>query len=90
LHREEPNCAVRGDWERYDHYLDFLEDAIAQSKEREQTTDSEASLKVKIKDAGKRSYEPRLERKKYRRNSKRKRNQELQEWRKEIEDAEEI
>jgi len=90
LHREEPNCAVRGDWERYHHYLEFLEDAIAQSKQREQTTDSEASLKVKIKDAGKRSYEPRLERKKYRRNSKRKRNQELQEWRKEIEDAEEI
>jgi ribosome biogenesis GTPase len=23
LHRDEPNCAVRGDWERYEHYLDF-------------------------------------------------------------------
>ena len=24
LHRDEPNCAVRGDWERYEHYLKFL------------------------------------------------------------------
>ncbi|MFM6356702.1 MAG: small ribosomal subunit biogenesis GTPase RsgA, partial [Planktothrix sp.] len=25
LHRDEPNCIVRGDWERYPIYLDFLE-----------------------------------------------------------------
>ena len=25
LHRDEPNCVVRGDWERYEHYLEFLE-----------------------------------------------------------------
>lgn len=28
-HRDEPNCVVRGDWERYPHYLDFLESAEA-------------------------------------------------------------
>jgi len=90
LHRQEPNCVVRGDWERYAHYLAFLEEVIAQSREQEQTTDAEASLKVKIKAAGERSYEPRLERKKYRRHSKRQRNQELEQWRKNIEDWEEI
>ncbi|MEC4853981.1 MAG: small ribosomal subunit biogenesis GTPase RsgA, partial [Jaaginema sp. PMC 1079.18] len=26
LHRDEPNCVVRGDWERYEHYLKFLEE----------------------------------------------------------------
>ncbi|HBQ99208.1 MAG TPA: ribosome small subunit-dependent GTPase A, partial [Cyanobacteria bacterium UBA11691] len=29
LHREEPDCAIRGDWERYEHYLMFLQEAIA-------------------------------------------------------------
>ena len=86
LHRDEPNCVVRGDWERYEHYLDFLESAIAQATERKQTTDQEDSLKVKMKSSGEREYEPRLERKKYRRNSREQQNQELQEWRKEIED----
>ncbi len=90
LHRDEPNCIVRGDWERYDHYLQLLDSAIAQTTQREQTSDAEDSVKVKIKASGKRSYEPRLEPKKYRRNSKRKRNQELQQWCKEIEESEEF
>ncbi len=90
LHRDEPNCVVRGDWERYEHYLEFLESAIAQSIEREQTTDAEESLKVKMKGSGERRYEPRLERKKYRRDSRRQQNQDLQEWCKDWEDAEEL
>jgi ribosome biogenesis GTPase len=90
LHRDEPNCAVRGDWERYEHYLAFLESAIAQSIEREQTTDAEESLKVKMKGSGECRYEPRLERKKYRRDSRRQQNQDLQEWCKDWEDAEEL
>jgi len=84
FHQQEPNCVVRGNWERYDHYLKFLEEVIAQTTERKQTSDTEHSLKVKIKASGKPSYEPRLEPKKYRRHSKRKRNQELQEWCKDL------
>lgn len=87
LHRDEPNCVVRGDWERYEHYLDFLETSIEQQMEREHTTDADESLKVKIKGSGERSYEPRLERKKYRRHSRKQRNQQLQEWSKDIEDT---
>ena len=90
LHRDEPNCAVRGEWERYEHYLEFLESAIAQSAEREQTTDAEDSLKVKMKGSGERYYEPRLERKKYRRDSRRQQNQDLQEWCKDLEDVEDF
>ena len=86
LHREEPNCAVRGNWERYEHYLEFLESAIAQTTEKQQTSNAEDSLKVKTKRAGKNHYEPRLEPKKYRRGSRRQQNQELQEWCKDIED----
>lgn len=84
LHRDEPNCVVRGEWERYEHYLIFLEGAIAQSTEREQTTTADESLKAKSKGAGEQTYEPRLERKKYRRHSRKQRNQELQEWYKDV------
>ncbi|MFP4134152.1 MAG: small ribosomal subunit biogenesis GTPase RsgA [Halothece sp.] len=87
LHRDEPNCVVRGYWERYEHYLEFLESAIAQTTEKEQTTDAEDSLKVKSKRAGKSHYEPRLEPKKYRRGSRRQQNQDLQEWCKDIEEG---
>ncbi len=32
LHRDEPECVVRGDWERYQHYLNFLEEASTRQK----------------------------------------------------------
>jgi ribosome biogenesis GTPase / thiamine phosphate phosphatase len=41
---------------------------------------------VKMKSSGERTYEPRLERKKYRRHSRKQQHQQLEEWRKEIED----
>lgn len=78
LHRDEPNCAVRGDWERYEHYLKFLEEAIARQEALQKTPDEESSLKLKIKGDGEQSYEPRLESKKYRRSSRRARTQNLQ------------
>ena len=86
LHRDEPDCVVRGEWERYEHYLEFLGSSIEQLEAREHTTDLEDSFKLKIKSSGERSYEPRLERKKYRRDSRRQRNQDLQEWCKDLED----
>lgn len=78
LHREEPNCEVRGDWERYEHYLRFLEEAIALREARQQTPDRESSTKLKMGEAGQHEYEPRLESKKYRRTSRRQRHQSLQ------------
>lgn len=79
LHRDEPNCAVRGDWERYEHYLTFLEDAIAYQEAINHQADPEATLKLKTKGKGGKQYEPKLEAKKYRRQSRRTQLQALQE-----------
>lgn len=77
LHRDEPDCVVRGDWERYEFYLAFLEEAIARQSALNKTPDQESSLKVKIKNEGKKQFEPRLETKKYRRSSRREKHQNL-------------
>lgn len=79
LHRNEPNCVVRGDWERYPHYLQFLEEAIFRQEKLQKRPDPESAVKVKIKEAGQRQYEPKLESKKYRRQSRRVKHQKLQE-----------
>ncbi|MCP6758999.1 MAG: small ribosomal subunit biogenesis GTPase RsgA [Fischerella sp. CENA71] len=79
LHRDEPDCAVRGDWERYQHYLEFLEEAIARQSQLNQQADQESTIKVKTKGKGKQKYEPKLETKKYRQKSRRTQLQELQE-----------
>lgn len=76
-HRDEPNCVVRGDWERYEHYLVFLEEAIARQQTREQTPNQESTMKLKIKESGQHQYEPKLETKKYRRTSRRAKHQSL-------------
>lgn len=78
LHRDEPNCAVRGDWERYEHYLDFLQTAISRQQELTALGDAESNVKLKSRRAGQQQYEPKLETKKYRRPSRRTRQQELQ------------
>lgn len=79
LHRDEPNCAVRSDWERYEHYLKFLDDAIARQAALNQRPDSESQLKQKIKAAGQQQYEPKLRTKRYRRLSRRTQHQALEE-----------
>ena len=79
LHRDEPNCAVRGDWERYEHYLAFLETAIARQVGVQQQLTEEVTLKLKIKKSGQHQYEPKLESKKYRRHSRREKHQILHE-----------
>jgi ribosome biogenesis GTPase len=79
LHRDEPNCIVRGDWERYEHYLKFVEEVITHQEVLQQKRDEESSLKLKIKGSGKHYYEPKLESKKYRRSSRRERHQTLHE-----------
>lgn len=86
LHRNEPNCVVRGDWERYEHYLDFLDEAIAQQEAVNQLSDPESTVKLKTKGKGQPQYEPKLETKKYRRCSRRAQQQALKELYKDIED----
>lgn len=78
LHRDEPNCAVRGDWERYEHYLLFLEEAIAHQEAVERSGDAESAFKAKTGEAGHVQYEPKLESKKYRRQSRKTQRQSLQ------------
>ena len=84
LHRDEPNCAVRDDWERYQHYLDFLAEAIARQEQLNQQANPESNLKLKTK-RGKSQYEPKLETK-YRRTSRRTQQQSLQELYQETEE----
>jgi len=77
-HRDEPNCIVRGDWERYPIYLEFLETAIAYQETIQQQPDIETNVKSKTKLGGKQQLEPKLASKKYRRSSRRFQHQTLQ------------
>ncbi len=78
LHRDEPNCIVRGDWERYDIYLELLEEALINQEYLHQQSDPDSTLKATNK-RGKNQYEPRLKTKKYRRLSRRTEHQNLPE-----------
>ena len=76
LHLQEPNCAVSDDWERYEIYQKFLAEAIAYKENQQQQRDAENQLKVKMTSTGK-QHEPKLATKKYRRSSRRERQQNL-------------
>ena len=78
LHRDEPDCAVRGNWERYDHYLSFLDDAVSYQTEQEQRSGKETAMKVKSGQMGRDRIEPKLQTKRYRRKSRRSETQNLQ------------
>jgi ribosome biogenesis GTPase len=78
LHRDEPDCVVRGEWERYEHYLEFVEEAMLRQSNLQQQTDPESTLKVKNTGKGASRYEPKLDSKKYRQKSRRTQLQELQ------------
>jgi ribosome biogenesis GTPase len=77
LHRDEPNCAVRGEWERYEYYLSFLEEAIDRQEALDHQREAESTTKRKSTEAGA-HYEPKLSTKKYRRPSRRQQRQTLQ------------
>lgn len=79
LHRDEPNCCVRGDWERYEHYLDFLIEVEVQQAKAHQLSDPESTTKLKTTGKGQTQQEPKLETKKYRRPSRRTEQQALKE-----------
>jgi ribosome biogenesis GTPase / thiamine phosphate phosphatase len=84
-HRDEPGCQVRGDWERYELYLLFLEEAIELAKSRSQQSEPDAVLKRKTKGKGTVEYEPRLE-SKYRETSRRVQTQSTQTMKGRVED----
>ncbi|MBD3884318.1 small ribosomal subunit biogenesis GTPase RsgA [Phormidium tenue FACHB-886] len=71
LHRDEPNCAVRGDWERYEHYLVFLDEVIDHQTAINRTGDAESTTKTMTSGDGQVRSEPKLASKKYRRPSRR-------------------
>lgn len=83
MHVNEPGCLVRGQaesrWERYEHYLTLLEEVTRQQQTLSHQPDTEATEKVKMVEDGKVLHEPRLEAKKYRRTSRKTRNQAFQE-----------
>lgn len=77
LHLQEPGCPVRGNWERYEIYTKFLEEAIAlQTSLSHQSTPDDA-LKKKSNRDGEVTYEPRLK-SKYRAESRRSQQQSIQ------------
>ncbi len=79
LHRrDEPDCVVRGDWERYEHYIAYLEEAIVYQQKLKNTANADASVKVKDTSDGKQQNEPRLLKKRYRRESRRSEHQNLE------------
>ncbi|MBM0740437.1 small ribosomal subunit biogenesis GTPase RsgA [Phormidium sp. CLA17] len=78
LHQEEPGCVVRGNWERYEFYLEMLQEAIARHHALDRQSHGETNLKLKNHHQGNLTYEPKLEPKKYRQISRRTQQHQLQ------------
>lgn len=78
LHMDEPNCRVRGDWERYPDYLNLLSEVSEAHTQRQMQSVGETRTKRKSGKRGKVQDEPKLERKRYRRPSRRQLQQNLQ------------
>lgn len=86
LHLDEPGCAVRGAWERYDHYCMFLEEAIARQTALDRMGTEESTTKQKIRADGQIETEPKLQTHKYRRPSRRTEKQALRDLCHDVED----
>ena len=77
LHQQEPGCRVRGDWERYEMYLRFLDEALVLQAAQSKKSTPDAALKQKTNSAGDVTYEPRLK-SKYRQVSRKTEQQSMQ------------
>jgi ribosome biogenesis GTPase / thiamine phosphate phosphatase len=77
-HREEPGCVVRGNWERYGLYRLCLDEALARETVARHTADPDATFKQKSGSQGETSFEPRLNTRKYRQESRRSQQQSMQ------------
>ena len=87
LHRDEPGCAVGHDWERYELYLDLLDELMARQEASYLRRDTDAGMKIKVGEAGQIQQEPKLQAKKYRRPSRKSRKQALHELRYDLPDS---
>ncbi len=76
FHRDEPDCVIPRNWERYEHYLTFLEELLQQQTPG--SSKGETGTKRKVGNDGRDYFEPKLASKKYRRHSRRQRHQEVQ------------
>jgi ribosome biogenesis GTPase / thiamine phosphate phosphatase len=74
-HDAEPGCAVRGKWERYPLYRQLLTEAIAHQSQQQDQANPDASLKRIDRGNDQVTYEPRLNRQKYRQASRKSRKQ---------------
>ena len=79
LHRGDPGCAVGTDWPRYDIYLTLLAEVLSYQQDRQHRRDPDAALKVRMGAQGQTNHEPRLQTKTYRRPSRRRQRQTLDE-----------
>lgn len=87
LHQGEPGCGVTTDWERYADYLALLATCLDQEQQRQSQGEDHEGMKVKVGEAGQIHHEPRLQAKKYRRVSRRSRQQSLQDLHYEVRDG---
>ncbi|MFM7529844.1 MAG: small ribosomal subunit biogenesis GTPase RsgA [Nodosilinea sp.] len=81
LHRQEPGCSVGAGWERYPVYLTWLEELIELQDYRVQRSHHQTRVKAKSREMGQVHHEPLLSVKKYRRTSRRRENQSLDQLR---------
>jgi ribosome biogenesis GTPase / thiamine phosphate phosphatase len=76
-HQDEPGCVVRGVWERYAHYCQFLSEVETHQHKLSASSTPETSLKSKAIAGGKVQQEPKLLKKRHRRQSRRSEHQNL-------------
>ena len=76
-HRDEPGCAVGDSWDRYDLYLELLEEAEVFEEQQRQQVEEDPKFKRKVTRDGQAVYEPRLASQRYRRQSRRSQHQTL-------------
>ncbi|MFN4278867.1 small ribosomal subunit biogenesis GTPase RsgA [Thermosynechococcus sp.] len=86
-HDQEPGCCVRGDWERYPLYLEYLHELEALTSP-EPFLGNLPRVKVKSDSQGQPRLEPLLDPKKYRRRSRRQQHQHLNPMAEEVLDSE--
>lgn len=78
LHRDEPGCAVGTDWDRYDLYRTLVAEAEALQNSHPRRRSGPAATKPKVGEGGEIHQEPMLQAKKYRRVSRRRQRQTLE------------
>ncbi|XP_007044058.2 PREDICTED: putative ribosome biogenesis GTPase RsgA isoform X1 [Theobroma cacao] len=88
LHLGEPGCIVKSDWERYSYYFQLLDEIRIREEFQLRTfgTKREGDVRYKVGDMGVKQAEPRLEPKKYRRQSRKRINQSILEELDELDD----